>query len=299
MTHTGPNAILNLGSLNIDRVVRVGRIARPGETIAGESLAVFAGGKGANQSVALARAGAQVAHLGKIGEDGQWLLEKLSREQIDIHWVRVGSGPTGQAMIQVDDAGQNAIVLVGGANLEITPEEVDAAVQSFSTGSWLLTQNETSAVEHAIRSAKQHGLRVAFNPAPFDRRALQVPLESVDLLCLNETEGAAMTGEDSAAAILPALGERLPGCEIVLTLGAAGASYRGPEGEIHVPACQVAAVDTTAAGDTFLGYYLACRSRGLEVRDSLQQASRAAALCVTRRGAMDSIPRSDEVSRFG
>jgi ribokinase len=299
MTHSRPNAILNLGSLNIDRVVRVCHIARPGETIAGESLAIFAGGKGANQSVALARAGAQVAHLGKIGDDGQWLLEKLSREQIDTRWVRVGSGPTGQAMIQVDDTGQNAIVLVGGANQDITAQEVDAAVSGFSAGSWLLTQNETSAVEHAIRSAKQHDLRVAFNPAPFDRRVLHYPLELVDLLCLNETEGAAMTGQNAAADILSALGERLPGCEIVLTLGAAGASYRGPQGEIHVPACQVDAVDTTAAGDTFLGYYLACRSRGLEARGSLQQASRAAALCVTRPGAMDSIPRSDETSRFG
>jgi ribokinase len=299
MAHSHTNAILNLGSLNIDRVVRVCHIARPGETIAGESLAIFAGGKGANQSVALARAGARVLHLGKIGDDGQWLLDKLSREQIDTRWVRVGSGPTGQAMIQVDDAGQNAIVLVAGANHEITPEEVDAAVSGFSDGSWLLTQNETSAVAHAIRSATQHGLRVAFNPAPFDRRVFEYPLESVDLLCLNESEGAAMTGADSAGAILSALGERLPGCEIVLTLGSVGASYRGPQGEIHVPACQVAAVDTTAAGDTFLGYYLACRSRGLEVRDSLQQATRAAALCVTRPGAMDSIPRSDEVSRFG
>ena len=162
--------ILNLGSLNIDRVLAVPRVVRGGETLASSSLAVFAGGKGLNQSVALARAGARVAHVGKIGADGRWLLEKLASEGIDTSAVRESAGPSGQAMIQVDSAGQNAIVIVGGANQEITAEEIDEALARFPIAEWLLAQNETSGVEHAIRRARQRGLRVAFNPAPFDTR---------------------------------------------------------------------------------------------------------------------------------
>jgi ribokinase len=291
-------AILNFGSLNVDRVFRVPRIVRPGETIASSSLGVFAGGKGANQSVALARAGAKVAHAGKIGSDGAWLLKKLAGEGIDTRWVRRGTGPTGQATIQVDDAGQNAIVLVGGANHEITPDEIDETLASCAAGSWLLVQNETSAVDHAVRRARERGLRVAFNPAPFDDRVARYPLKLVDLLCLNEIEGAAMSGQSEPDAIVAELAARLPDCEIVLTLGVAGVMRDGPGGRISLDAFSVNAIDATAAGDTFIGYYLAGLNRGLSTRESLDLARRAAALCVTRPGAMDSIPRLDEVLAF-
>ena len=177
--------VLNLGSLNIDRVFRVRTIVRPGETIASHALDVFAGGKGANQSVALARAGARVAHAGKLGADGAWLLEKLAREGVDTSRVLVGQGPTGQAIIQVDDAGQNAIVLKSGENHAITPDEIDVWLDGWKPGTWLLVQNEISSVGHAIGRAKQRGLCVAFNPAPIDDRVGQYPLDLVDLLCVN------------------------------------------------------------------------------------------------------------------
>jgi len=295
MATTVPPAIYNLGSLNIDRVFRVPHIVAPGETIASTSVGLFAGGKGANQSVALARARAKVTHIGSVGADGQWLLDKLSAEGIDTRWVRTGSSPTGQAIIQVDDAGQNAIVLLGGANQDITPSEVTEAISSAPSGSWLLVQNETSAVAEAIRAAKQRGLRVAFNPAPFDDCVRTYPLDHVDLLCLNEIEAAAMSGEQSAKEALESLAARWKNCEILLTLGAEGAIYRGPSGTIHLEAQAVEVVDTTAAGDTFLGYFLAGRNRELTVRQCLELASRAAALCVTRSGAMASIPRLSEV----
>ncbi len=299
MTPTGPLAIFNFGSLNIDRVFRVPRIAAPGETIASISLSQFAGGKGANQSVALARAGAKVTHIGKVGADGQWLSEKLAAEGIDTRWVRTGQSPTGQAIIQVDDAGQNAIVLLSGANQDNTPGEVEEAIASAPQGSWLLVQNETSAVSEAILAAKKRGLRVAFNPAPMDDRVQTYPLELVDLLCLNETEAAAMTGQPAADKSLETLVARLPGCEILLTLGAAGLIYRGPSEDIRLKAQQVEVVDTTAAGDTLLGYFLAGRNRQLDPRECLELASQAAALCVTRHGAMDSIPRLSEVLQTG
>ncbi|HEV3024992.1 MAG TPA: PfkB family carbohydrate kinase, partial [Pirellulales bacterium] len=163
---------------------------------------------------------------------------------------------------------------------------------------WLLVQNETSAVDHAIRRAKDCGLRVALNPAPFDSRVLCYPLELVDLLCLNEVEGAAMTGLSEPEAIWSALAGRLVDCEVVLTMGAAGVIGHGSSGAIHVSALPVRAVDTTAAGDTFLGYYLASRNRGIDRQESLEVATRAAALCVTKYGAIDSIPRWDAVQAF-
>jgi ribokinase len=278
--------VYNLGSLNIDRVLRVAQIARPGETIAASSLAEFAGGKGANQSVALARAGAAVIHLGKVGADGIWLRDKLAGEGVDTRFVVVGNSPTGQAMIQVDDAGQNSIVLLAGANAEITAGEIETALSQAVAGSWLLVQNETSGVAHAMQAAKQRGLRIAFNPAPFDDRVATYPLELVDLLCVNETESIPFRG---------CLKKRLGDCEILLTLGAAGATLQSALVEFHVSAPKVAVVDTTAAGDTLLGYFLAARLRQLPAEQCLAIANAAAGLCITRAGAMDSIPRWSEV----
>ena len=290
-----PITVVNLGSLNIDRVFRVAHIAAPGETIAAESLEVFAGGKGLNQSIALARAGALVFHAGKIGADGGWLLDKLKAEGVDVRGVRVGDAPTGQAIIQVDRAGENSILLWPGANAEITPAEIDAALSDVPRGGWLLVQNETSAVDHAIRRAKQLGLRVALNPAPLDGRVSSYPLELVDLLCVNQIEGGALSGVEAPQDIAGALAERLPRAEVLLTLGAAGALYRcGPQ-SLAEPALQVAVCDTTAAGDTFLGYFLASRIAGDDPGRSLARACHAAALAVTRPGASDSIPYAAEL----
>jgi ribokinase len=290
--------ILNLGSLNIDRVFRVPRIVVPGETIASRSLQVFAGGKGANQSVALAHTGAEVIHAGKIGPDGHWLLDKLRQCGVDTRAVIVGDSPTGQAIIQVDDAGQNAIVVLGGANEEITSDDVDRALDACPQATWLLVQNETSAIIHAIVRAKERGLNVALNPAPMDDLVRRYPLELVDLLCVNQTEAAALSGKTGIEAIVGSLSAAWPRCEIVVTLGADGAIHSGPQGRVRSAGRRVTPVDTTAAGDTFLGYYLASRSREVAIAESLDTACRAAALCVTRAGALDSIPTMDEVVEF-
>lgn len=291
-------AILNLGSLNIDRVFRVPRIVGPGETIASHSLQVFAGGKGANQSVALAHAGAQVVHAGKIGPDGRWLLDKLRQSGVDTSAVDERDSPTGQAIIQVDDAGQNAIVVLGGANAEITEGDVDRALDGCPQATWLLVQNETSSVGHAIVRAHERALRVALNPAPMDDRVRQYPLQLVDLLCVNQTEAAMLSGKTGIDEIVAALTSMWPQSEIVVTLGADGAIHAGPQGRVRSAGRRVTPVDTTAAGDTFLGYYLAGRSRECSIAESLDTACRAAALCVTRAGAIDSIPHRDEVAAF-
>jgi ribokinase len=291
-------SILNLGSLNIDRVFRAPRIVRAGETIASRSLQVFAGGKGANQSVALAHAGAEVVHAGKIGPDGRWLLDRLRQCGVDTSAIVESDSPTGQGIIQVDDSGQNAIVVLAGSNAEITSKEVDRALDGCPGATWLLVQNETSAVAHAIESAKQRGLRVALNPAPLDDRVREYPLTLVDLLCVNQIEAAALSGQTEIDEIVESLAAAWPECEIVVTLGPDGAISRGPQGRVRSLARRVTAVDTTAAGDTFLGYYLASHSRQASIAESLEIACRAAALCVTRAGALDSIPRMKDVEAF-
>ena len=233
--------ILNFGSLNIDRVFRVPQVVRPGETLASRSLEVFAGGKGANQSIALARAGVSVAHCGKVGPDGLWLIEQLSAEGIVTRHVAVCDTPTGQALIQVADDGQNAIVLLAGANHELTTAEIDAAVADCAAGDWVLTQNETNQVAYIIERASQRGLPVIFNPAPCTPTVHDLPLEQVTLLIVNESEGASLsetlTSTTDPATILTALRRRLPATEIILTLGAAGVLYDGPAGRISAPAC--------------------------------------------------------------
>jgi ribokinase len=203
--------------------------------------------------------------------------------------------PTGQAIIQVADDGQNAIVLLAGANHALSKEDIDAALSHFSTGTSVLTQNETSGVAYLIARATERRLLVVFNPAPFTPAVLDYPLERVALLIVNESEGQGLTERSSPDEILSALRSRLPATEVILTLGAAGVLYDGQEGRLQVPACAVEAVDTTAAGDTFIGYFLSSRIGGASVRESLQTACRAAALAVSRAGAIDSIPRRSEL----
>jgi ribokinase len=291
--------ILNFGSLNVDHVYRVGRIVRPGETIATRSYDCFAGGKGANQSVALARAGADVAHAGCIGRGAQWLVEKLADAGVDITLIRELDEPTGQAVIQVDDAGENAIFLFAGTNHCVTREQIAQTLAGFGEGDLLLVQNEINDVGAIITAAAGKGMGVCLNPAPFTPDVLDLPLDRIDWLIVNETEAQGVAGSviDAPEALIDDLAARLPRARIVCTLGAHGVIYRDAEQSLHVPAKKVEAVDTTAAGDCFIGYLLAGVAEGLAIEDSLGRACAAAAVCVSRMGAMDSIPAADEVRR--
>jgi ribokinase len=288
--------ILNFGSLNIDYVHRVDHIGRPGETISGLSLDIYAGGKGANQSVALARAGADVMHAGRVGEDGQWLKGKLNEAGVDVSRIEVDADVrTGHAVIQVDDAGENAILLHGGANLAITPDQIDSALSGFDKGDVLLLQNEINDVPALITAAFDRGLSVCLNPAPMTDEVRDWPLDKVSLLIVNETEGEALCGVADPWEMLPKLTE-MTGGEVIVTLGSEGALYLGGDEAIHQHAIDTSVVDTTAAGDTFIGYYLAGRAAGDSVETCLKTAATAAAQCVAKAGAMDSIPGRIEVS---
>ena len=287
--------IYNFGSVNIDHVYTVDRFPRPGETLGSRTYRTFAGGKGFNQSIALARAGAGVCHAGMVGNDGLWLKDLLERDGVDARFLDVAEGPTGHAIIFVNPEGENSIVLHAGANHRVTKSDVSQVLGQADRGEFLLTQNETSSVADIIRLGAERGLRVVFNPAPMDAEVKTYPLDLVSVFILNEVEGADLTGETSAEGIIEAMRRKFARAATVLTLGSDGVAY-GREGEVlRVPAEQVRPVDTTAAGDTFIGYFLAGMTDDQSIEDALARACRAAAICVTRPGAAESIPTAAEL----
>lgn len=288
--------ILNFGSVNIDHVYRVPHFVRPGETLASTRYDRFAGGKGFNQSVALARAGAQVHHAGRIGADGEWLRHALAADGANVRHLEVVDGATGHAIIQVDTQGQNCIVLSGGANRTIT--EVDAAgvLADFGAGDLLLLQNEVSAMPDIMRLAAARGLKIAFNPAPMGPEVQDYPLDLVDLFIVNEIEAAGLCGfDDTPEKTLRMLRSKFPKAHFLMTLGPRGALALAEDGPVAVPPRDVPVVDTTAAGDTFVGYFLATRTSGVPLREALMRATIAASICVSRPGASPSIPTRAEV----
>jgi len=291
----GAMKILVFGSINIDHVYQVEHFVRPGETLASTGYQRFCGGKGANQAIALARTGTPTFMAGKIGRDGEWPRDYLARAGVDVSGVKISDGPSGDAIIQLTPQGENAILLLGGANHAISEKDVDETLKNFSAGDLLLVQNEISSMPEILREAKGKGLKVFFNPAPMNAAVKQYPLDCVDYLIVNETEGAELTGKTSPKESLAALRKQYPQAAIVQTMGGDGVLYADANGELHVPALQVKAVDTTAAGDTFIGYFMASLASGMAVKASLERASRAAALKITRMGAAASIPTAAEV----
>jgi ribokinase len=287
--------ILNFGSLNIDHVYRVRDFVRPGETIDSQGYERFAGGKGLNQSIALARAGAEVFHAGCVGTDGLWLRDTLEEAGVDVAHVNVVDEPTGHAIIQVNEAGENAIVLYGGANRKIDPARVGEVLTRFVEGDLLLLQNEVGALPEMMALAAARNIRVAFNAAPMTSDVSDYPLENVDFFVINETEAAALVGKNAPAEMLSAMRARFPGAATVLTLGAEGSMYADSAQQLSCAAEKVNPVDTTAAGDTFTGYFLAEIALGNDPESALHWATKAAAICVTRHGAGISIPQREEL----
>lgn len=292
--------ILNFGSLNIDYVYSLSHFVQKGETITSDMLNVFAGGKGLNQSIALSRAGGNVYHAGAIGADGLFLEEILNEAGVDTRFLmKCEDTRTGNAIIQKDREGDNCIILYGGANQAITKEMADEVLSAFGEGDWLFLQNEISEIPYMVEKAHERGMRIVLNPSPMNEKILGINLNYIDCFILNEVEAHALVQEDvDKAALLNQLKERFPHAEIVLTLGEKGSVYAGAEGIAEQKAYQVATVDTTAAGDTFLGYYMAGRLQGESVKEALDMAARASAIAVSKKGAAPSIPKRDEVLHF-
>lgn len=287
--------VLVFGSLNIDHVYQVPHFLRPGETMDSTAYSRNAGGKGLNQAIALARAGQDTAFAGAIGQDGLFLQDALREARVDTQHLQLLDTPTGHAIIQVEAAGGNAILLFGGANRCITPEIAREVLSHFAPGDCVLLQNEISCGRDILLLAKENGLRVALNPSPASPDLKEWPLELVDWLILNEVEGEDLTGCDQPQAMLDELSRRFPRTAVVLTLGENGAYYRDDCQQRYQPAIPVEAVDTTAAGDTFTGYFLQAVLAGEDPAQALRIAAKAAAIAVTRHGAGASIPMRDEV----
>ena len=287
--------ILNIGSLNSDHVYNVEHFVTGGETLAALSLQYFPGGKGLNQSVALSRAGARVFHAGKTGPDGAPLIELLRGCGVDIRHIRSDGSVSGHALIQVTPNGQNCILIYHGANFELERSHLDEVISSFGEGDILVLQNEVNEIPFMMQKASQKGMRITFNPSPFDKTLLDFPLELVSWFILNEIEGGEITGEKNPKDILQSMAARFPQAAIVLTLGKDGVMYKDNKTELSHGIYSVDVVDTTAAGDTFTGFFIASIAAGEPPAEALRLASIASSLTVMRPGASSSIPTREEV----
>ena len=287
--------ILVLGSANLDFVYEVPHIVVPGETLASNTLETFPGGKGLNQAIALAHAGAKVYFAGKVGSDGTLLVDVLQQSGVDTTYVQYDETPTGHAVIQVSEKGQNSILLYQGANFCIQPEDIDKAMMGFEAGDILLMQNEISNVAYAMHAAHHKGMHIAYNPSPIGKEIDDYPLELVSWIILNEIEAQQLSGKVSTKEMLASLRSKYPKAAIVLTLGKDGVMYDNGSNVISHGIYKVPVVDTTAAGDTFTGYFLDAVVAGESSEEALRLASVASSLAVSQKGASTSIPYIQQV----
>ena len=287
--------VLNIGSLNIDYVYTVDHIILPGETEATASRSIFLGGKGMNQSCALAKAGVEVYHGGMIGEDGKMFLDACKQYGVHHEFIQIVDGPSGHTIIQIDKNAQNSILLFGGANQKLTTEYVDEVLAHFGSDDILLLQNEVNLLPYIVDKAYEKGMQIALNPSPFNEKLEEVDMKKIGIFLLNEVEGFQLTGETDANAILAKLRQLFPHARILLTLGKDGAIYADETQKVYQPIFPVKAVDTTAAGDTFTGYFLAGLSQGLPMEETLRISAKASSIAVSREGAVPSIPWRTEV----
>lgn len=292
--------ILNFGSLNLDYVYSVDHFVRAGETISSSLMEQFCGGKGLNQSVAFARAGADVYHAGCIGAEGGMLRRMLDDSGVNTRFVKtVPNVACGHAIIQVNKNGENCILLYGGANQAITEDFMDEVFSDFSEGDLLMLQNEVNGLATMIQKAKEKNMTVALNPSPFNEKITALDLSLIDWIILNETEGCEITGKQEAGDILDTLLERYPHMRVVLTLGSQGAIYADAARRTAQSIFPAHVVDTTAAGDTFTGFFFASVLSGESPETALRIASAASSITVSRKGAAPSIPTMQELKDSG
>lgn len=285
-------AIWNLGSINIDHVYRLSALPRPGETLAAQSYAQGLGGKGANQSIAAAQAGALTHHLGAMGAGDDWVAERMTAKGVCTADVRrMPDQVTGHAIILLDEAAENAIVIHPGANRAVTTVMLERPMAEIRPRDTLLLQNETSCQVEAAQIARATGARVIYSAAPFDIQAVRAILPHITILAMNAGEAEALFAE---------MPSDLPVEGLLITKGAEGAEYRDlTSGKVYQQAAfPVRPVDTTGAGDTFAGYFAAALDRNEPIDRALRLASAASALKCTRQGAGDAIPKLEEVIAF-
>ncbi len=289
--------VLNFGSLNYDYVYQVDHIMLPGETQTSKGRETFCGGKGLNQSVALAKAGVEVYHAGSIGEDGKALRDCMKENGVKDDLVRTIPGASGHTVIQIDRKAENCILLYPGTNRMQDGKFVDQVLEGFGKGDYLLLQNEINELPYIVDQAYEKGMTVVLNPSPFDDYLKDCDLGKIGIFIMNELEGEAITGEKEAEKILDRMEQNYPNAEVVLTLGKEGAVYLTKGQRYTQGIFAVKAVDTTAAGDTFTGYFIAGKINGLSPSDNLRRCAKASSITVSRNGAAPSIPTREEVEK--
>ncbi|MDO6723513.1 ribokinase [Celeribacter halophilus] len=287
-------AIFNLGSVNIDYFYKLAHFPEPGETLSALDHTLGLGGKGMNQSVAAAKAGAEVFHIGAIGKSDGWVRERIESYGVNCKYLREVDEETGHAVIYVDAAGENTIVLAPGANVKQDSEFVVNAIDQAKSTDTLLLQNETNLQPPAATFALVKGMRVIYSAAPFSIEAVKNIIPDLSMLVMNAVEASQLSSEMGVSL------EQIPVPQIMVTLGSKGAMWRSNEtGEvIEVTSPKVTPVDTTAAGDTYIGYVAAGLDLGMPIKAAMEWATQAAALKVTRAGTADAIPSADEVKAF-
>ena len=289
--------ILNFGSLNLDYVYQVEHFVQPGETLAALEQKVGPGGKGLNQSIAMARAGAKVWHAGCVGIGGEKLEQLLKENQVHTEYLKMTNEIQGNAVIQVNSSGENCILLYGGSNRAITPKQIAETIENFEAGDYLVLQNEVNCMGEMVEAAAEKGLRIVLNPSPFEENLRNLDYHKLSWLLVNEIEASQLTGESEPDKVWNYIHAEYPKLNVVMTMGNQGAWCFTPQEKIFQPAITVKAVDTTAAGDTFTGYFLQGVTIGEDLRECMKQAAMAAALSVAKAGASDSIPYRDEVEK--
>lgn len=293
---------LVFGSLNIDYVYSVPHFVQPGETLAATDRQIFCGGKGLNQAIAFAKYGLETWQAGAVGAgDGQMLLETLEKVGVSTNLVLKKEGPSGYTIIQNTPEGENNIILFGGANQQITKEDVDGVLQKAEEGDYLILQNEISMIPYLMEQAYKKGMHIVLNPSPVNEKIFEMPLEKVEYLILNEIEAAAILEKygipkmAEGEMLLDGLMETFPGTKVVLTLGKEGSRYGYHQERYAQGIFPVKAVDTTAAGDTFTGYFIGEMINGKTPAQALKTAAMASAIAVGKKGASPSIPVREEV----
>ena len=289
--------LLNFGSCNIDYVYQLDHVVAAGETEDTNGMQIFPGGKGLNQSIAVSRAGAQVYHAGSIGQDGGMLLELLKENGVNVDFLKIVDEKTGHAIIQVTSSGENSIFIHSGANGRVDKEYIDFVLDKFSKQDYLLLQNEISNVEYLINKAYEKGMIIILNPSPLNEKIKNIDLNKIFYLILNQTEAQALTGCSDESSALEYFKSNYPNTKIILTLGKKGSLYLDKNNKIYQPSYQVDAVDTTAAGDTFTGYFVSGLIKGEQLNKNMQFASCASGISVSRNGAAPSIPYYLEVEK--
>lgn len=293
--------VLNLGSLNIDKTYLVKNIVSPKETIEATDFYVSCGGKGLNQSIAISKAGVKCFHAGAVGEeDGEILINTLKKAGVNIDYLQRSKTASGHAIIQIDKNGQNCIIVYAGANNTITKDYIDKVLDKFSCNDILILQNEISNIDYAIKEAAKKKMKIILNPSPYNDRIKKLDLNKIDYFMLNEIEAMSLAEVNflEINEIIKKLKKKYIDASFILTVGESGVYWFDKKDTIHQNAFCVDAIDTTGAGDTFSGYFIAGLANNIPIKDNLEISSAASAISITRKGASSSIPTLKEVQNY-